>query len=72
MAVQVEVLGYTIRDSLGGRYPRAAFGVLSIVGRRARDILSRLSRDDFSNAVFPFGTAREQAICGATAPLSGA
>ena len=37
----------------------AAEAVLPVMGPRARDLLARVSPDDFSNAAFPFGTARE-------------
>ena len=37
----------------------AAEAVLPIMGPRARDLLRRVSPDDFSNAAHPFGTARE-------------
>ena len=33
--------------------------VLSVMGPRSRELLARVSPDDFSNAAFPFGTARE-------------
>lgn len=34
------------------------WGTLSLMGPRARDVLSRATRDDVSNEAFPFGTAR--------------
>ena len=37
----------------------SAYGVLSLMGPRSRDILRALTRDDVSNAGFPFGTCRE-------------
>ena len=37
----------------------AGEAVLPLMGPRARDLLGRVSPDDFSNAGFPFGTARE-------------
>ena len=37
----------------------AAEAVLVLMGPRAREIIARASPDDFSNAAFPFGTARE-------------
>ena len=37
----------------------AAEAVIPVMGPRARDLLSRVSPDDFSNAAHPFGTARE-------------
>lgn len=36
----------------------SAYGVLSLMGPRARDILSAISPDDLSNAAFPFANAR--------------
>ena len=33
--------------------------VLAVMGPRARDVLSRVTPDDLSDAAFPFGTARE-------------
>lgn len=38
--------------------------VLSLMGPKARDILSAVSEDDVSNAAFPFGTARTIGIAG--------
>ena len=38
--------------------------VLSLMGPKARDILQGLTRDDLSNAGFPFGTARAISIAG--------
>jgi glycine cleavage system T protein len=37
----------------------SAFAVLGVMGPRSREILSRLTNADLSNATFPFGTARE-------------
>lgn len=37
----------------------AGEAVLPVMGPRSRDLLARVSPDDFSNAGFPFGTARE-------------
>jgi 4-methylaminobutanoate oxidase (formaldehyde-forming) len=37
----------------------SAFAVLGVMGPRSREILSRLTHADLSNATFPFGTARE-------------
>lgn len=37
----------------------AAEAVLCLMGPLAREVLARVSPDDFSNAAFPFGTARE-------------
>jgi 4-methylaminobutanoate oxidase (formaldehyde-forming) len=38
--------------------------VLSLMGPKARDILQAMTRDDVSNAAFPFGTARTIGIAG--------
>ena len=40
----------------------AAEAVIPVMGPRSRDLLSRVSPDDFSNAAHPFGTAREVEI----------
>ena len=40
--------------------------VLSLMGPRARDILSRLCPDDISSAAFPFATARHISVAGCT------
>jgi glycine cleavage system aminomethyltransferase T len=40
----------------------SAFTVLGIMGPRSRQLLSRLTDADLSNAAFPFGTARDIAI----------
>jgi glycine cleavage system T protein len=37
----------------------SAFAVLGVMGPRSREILSRLTNADLSNATFPFGTTRE-------------
>jgi len=37
----------------------SAEGVLAVMGPKARDLMRLVSPDDFSNAVNPFGTARE-------------
>ncbi len=37
----------------------SAYGVLSLMGPRARDILAAVCKDDLSNAAFPFGSCRE-------------
>jgi 4-methylaminobutanoate oxidase (formaldehyde-forming) len=37
----------------------AAESVLCVMGPKARDLMARVSPDDFSNAAFPFGTVRE-------------
>jgi 4-methylaminobutanoate oxidase (formaldehyde-forming) len=39
--------------------------VLSLMGPLARDVLSALTRDDVSNAAFPFGACRTIAVAGA-------
>ncbi|WP_428925692.1 GcvT family protein [Marinibacterium sp. SX1] len=43
----------------------SAHAVLSLMGPRARDILSAVTADDVSNAGFPFGTARTIFVAGA-------
>jgi len=43
----------------------SAYAVLALMGPRARDILAPLTRDDISNAAFPFGTVRTLRIAGA-------
>ncbi len=40
----------------------SAHAVLSLMGPRARDILQAVTRDDLSNAAFPFGTHRQIGI----------
>src|SRR5690606_13122860 len=42
------------------------FGTLSLMGPRARDVLSSVTETDVSNAAFPFGHVREIAIAGHT------
>jgi 4-methylaminobutanoate oxidase (formaldehyde-forming) len=42
------------------------WGVLSLMGPKAREVLARVTDADVSNAAFPFGHAREIAIAGAT------
>jgi 4-methylaminobutanoate oxidase (formaldehyde-forming) len=42
------------------------WGTLSLMGPRARDVLSGVTSADVSNAGFPFGHVREIAIAGAT------
>jgi len=44
----------------------SAFTVLGVMGPRSRDLLSRLTDADLSNAAFPFGTAREIEVGQAT------
>ncbi|MEZ5888708.1 MAG: aminomethyltransferase family protein, partial [Paracoccaceae bacterium] len=41
------------------------WGTLSLMGPKARDVLSRVTDADVSNAVFPFGHVREIRIAGA-------
>ncbi len=41
------------------------WGVLSLMGPKARDVLARVTDADVSNAAFPFGHVREIAIAGA-------
>jgi sarcosine dehydrogenase len=43
----------------------SSHAVLSLMGPSARDVLVELSRDDVSNAAFPFATCREIAVGGA-------
>ena len=40
----------------------SAFGVLSLMGPKAREVLQQACRDDLSNAAFPFGTWRNLEI----------
>ena len=42
-----------------------AWGTLSLMGPRARDVLARVTDADVSNAAFPFGHVRQIAIAGA-------
>lgn len=44
----------------------ASNSVLSLMGPRARDILTRVCPDDISNAAFPFATARHISVAGCT------
>ena len=44
----------------------SAFCVLALMGPRARDVLAAVTRDDVSNAAFPFGACRNIDIGGAT------
>ena len=39
--------------------------VLALMGPRARDVLQSLTRDDVSNAAFPFGQCRQLSVAGA-------
>ncbi|MFT5112417.1 MAG: sarcosine dehydrogenase [Parasphingorhabdus sp.] len=43
----------------------SAWGVLSLMGPRARDVLQKLSQQDLSNEVFAFATMRQINIAGA-------
>jgi 4-methylaminobutanoate oxidase (formaldehyde-forming) len=43
----------------------SAYAVLSLMGPKARDVLQRLTRDDVSNAAFPFGRVRALHVAGA-------
>lgn len=43
----------------------SAYGVLSVMGPKSRDVLARLTREDISNEAFPFGRVREIALAGA-------
>jgi 4-methylaminobutanoate oxidase (formaldehyde-forming) len=43
----------------------SGYGVLSLMGPRARDVLSAVTASDVTNAAFPFGTAQEIPIAGA-------
>jgi len=53
-----------LRRHLGDRFAvitdmTAAESVLCIMGPKARDLMNRVSPNDFSNAAFPYGTAQE-------------
>ncbi|TSD87737.1 FAD-dependent oxidoreductase [Mycobacterium sp. KBS0706] len=43
----------------------SAHAVLSLMGPKARDVLQALTRDDVSNAAFPFGRVKRIAVAGA-------
>lgn len=43
----------------------SAYGVLSVMGPKAREILQPICEDDLANAAFPFGQAREVRVAGA-------
>lgn len=43
----------------------SAYGVLSLMGPKSRDVLQSVTVEDVSNAAFPFGQAREILIAGA-------
>lgn len=43
----------------------SGFATLSLMGPRAREVLARLTRDDVSNAGFPFGRVRVLQVAGA-------
>src|SRR4029450_9918649 len=42
-----------------------AWATLGLMGPRARDVLSRVTEADLSNAAFPYGTVREITVAGA-------
>ena len=42
----------------------SAFGVLTLMGPRARDVLQALTAADLSNEAFPFATAQSLPLCG--------
>ncbi|MFO1069106.1 MAG: FAD-dependent oxidoreductase [Geminicoccaceae bacterium] len=42
----------------------SAHAVLSLMGPRARDVLRAVTRDDVSNAAFPFGSCRQITVAG--------
>jgi 4-methylaminobutanoate oxidase (formaldehyde-forming) len=42
----------------------SAYAVLSLMGPRARDVLQVVTRDDVSNAAFPFATCRRLVVAG--------
>jgi sarcosine dehydrogenase len=44
----------------------SAYSVLSLMGPKARDVLQAVTRDDVSNAAFPFATCREITVAGTT------
>ncbi|HEX2840866.1 FAD-dependent oxidoreductase [Hyphomicrobium sp.] len=43
----------------------SAYGVLAVMGPRARDVLSALTSEDLSNAGFPFGRIKRMTLAGA-------
>jgi len=43
----------------------SAYAVIALMGPKARELLQRLTRDDLSNAAFPFGSLRHVHIAGA-------
>ncbi|MFQ6551731.1 GcvT family protein [Aestuariibius insulae] len=53
MARHIEGRRVTLTDVTAGE------AVLALMGPRSRDLLTRISPNDFSNATHPFGTARE-------------
>lgn len=57
----------SIPDNLDARLVdvTSAYGVLAVMGPRARDVLSALTTDDVSNVGFPFGHVRRVQIAGA-------
>ena len=40
----------------------SAYSVINVIGPKSRELLQRLSRADFENAVFPFGTCKKLTI----------
>jgi 4-methylaminobutanoate oxidase (formaldehyde-forming) len=44
----------------------SAYAVLALMGPSARRVLEKLTRDDLSNAAFPFGRGRRLTLAGAT------
>ena len=45
----------------------SAYGTLSVMGPKARDLLARIAEADLSNAAFPFGTCQTISLMGAQA-----
>ena len=43
----------------------SAYAVLGVMGPRSRELLTRLSGDDFSDSAFPFGTLQQVSVAGA-------
>ncbi len=60
-------IGRNIPDGLDARLIdiTSQNAVFSLFGPRARDVLSAVTRDDVSNAAFPFATCRQIALAGA-------
>jgi 4-methylaminobutanoate oxidase (formaldehyde-forming) len=57
----------SIPDGLDARLVdvTSAYGVLAVMGPKARDVIAAISSDDFSNAAFGFGQVRRVQIAGA-------